>query len=372
MTPVELVIVLVLLLLAVPDVCEKMGRPAMAYTIYILAGVLVRPLLDDHVAILLFEIGKIGFVLLLFEIGLDIDLPHSRHWWTPLKLAAKWILPQVPVVVALGTVAGLSLREAVIAAVALNGCSLSMSFAAWRDFPTPGAEQKRHLLLWMISLEIVAIILLTAGDLFLREGMGWPLIFRLFLIVGLVMVVSLTAERLMGLLGRVLGATTRWRLHYVVLFILLVSAFGSRLGLAAPKTAFLLGLFVSRATHEGLALSHHLRPIGQRLLIPVFFLSLGAAVPVGMIFSRTGLLALGSAGLLLGLRDRMHATFVRSGCSRWAFLLACPNLTMVAIAAQTLVDLRADAAVVAWLVLTGLILSAGSVLAMPAREPAPA
>ncbi len=371
MTPVELVIVLILLLLAVPDLCARIGRPALAYTIYLLAGTLVGPVLDERVAVLLSEIGKIGFVLLLFEIGLDIDLPPSRHWWTPLKLAAKWLWPQYPVTMALGLVAGLSLRESVIAAVALNGCSLSMSFAPWQAFPVPGPEQKRHLMLWMVTLEIVAIVLLTAGDLYLKEGFGPALALRLLLVLAVVVVVSRSAERLMGVLGRVLGATTRWRMHYVVLFILLISALGSRLGLAAPKTAFLLGLFVSRATHEGLALAHHLRPIGQRLLIPVFFLSLGAAVPVHLIFCVTGLLALGAAGLLVGLRDHLHATSVKSGASRWAFLLACPNLTLVAIAAQTLVSLHAAPAVVGWLVLTGLVLSAGSVLALPTR-PVPA
>lgn len=367
MTPVELVIVLILLLLAVPDLCARIGRPALAYTVYLLAGTLIGPVLDDKVAVLLAEIGKIGFVLLLFEIGLDIDLPASRHWWTPLKLAAKWLWPQYPVTVALGLVAGLSLREAVIAAVALNGCSLSMSFAPWQAFPAPGPDQKRHLMLWMVTLEIVAIVLLTVGELYLKEGPGAALGLRLLLVVLVVVVISRYAERLMGLLGRALMSTTRWRMHYIVLFVLLVSALGARMGLAAPKTAFLLGLFVSRATHEGLALAHHLRPIGQRLLIPVFFLALGAAVPAALMFGPTGLLALGAAGLLVGLRDHLHATSVQSGSSRWAFLLACPNLTIVAIAAQTLVGLRAAPEVVGWLVLTGLLLSAGSVLALPTR-----
>jgi Kef-type K+ transport system membrane component KefB len=199
-----------------------------------------------------------------------------------------------------------------------------------------------------------------------------PLALRLALVLLVVVVVSRSAERLMGLLGRLLGSTTRWRLHYVVLFVLLISALGGRMGLAAPKTAFLLGLFVSRATHEGLALSHHLRPIGQRLLIPVFFLALGAEVPVHLLFSATGVMAIGAAGLLIGLRDFLHRTSVQSGCSRWAFLLACPNLTMVAIAAQTLVSLRSDGRVVGWLVLTGLILSTVSLFGLPAPRPAPA
>lgn len=71
------------------------------------------------------------------------------------------------------------------------------------------------------------------------------------------------ADPLTRYLGQRLEHTTRWKVYVVVLFVFVVSAVGARLGRSESKTAFFLGLFMSRASHEGLALCHHLRPIGE-------------------------------------------------------------------------------------------------------------
>ena len=122
---------------------------------------------------------------------------------------------------------------------------------------------------------------------------------------------------------------------------------------------------MSRATHEGLALSHHLRPIGQNLLIPIFFVSLGSFVPLGMLGTAVGAWALGAALVILILRDLLHRSWVQSGCQRSAFLLVCPNLTIVAIAANTMRENGSDPYHTAWLVMTGLLLSLIALLALP-------
>ena len=157
----------------------------------------------------------------------------------------------------------------------------------------------------------------------------------------------------------------RWKVHYVVLFVFVVSAVGARFGLSESKTAFFLGLFMSRASHEGLALSHHLRPIGQHLLIPIFFVALGAYMPLHLLGSSIGGWALATALLVLILRDTLHRTWVKSGCQRNAFLLVCPNLTIVAIAANTMREYGSPASHIAWVVLTGLLLSLFALVLLP-------
>lgn len=370
MTSVELVICLLLLLLAVPDLCERIGRPALAYTCYLAVGVLIGRYLDFEVAMLLRQIGRLGFILLLFEIGLEIDLPPVRHWWTPLKLVAKWTVLQYPIVVGLARAAGLSWTESIVASVALNGCSLSMTFLAWQHFQAPSEENRKHLLLWMISLEILAIVILTAASVALKEGFGASFAASLAAIVAVVVAISVFANALTGWVGSLLRATIAWRGHYLALFVFALSALGERLGLAAPKTAFFLGLFVTRTTHEGLELMHHLRPIGQRLLIPVFFVSLGATVPAHMLLKPLALMALGSALLLLLVRDLLHRTFVRSGCGRAAALLVSPNLTITAIAASIMISGGTGPRATAWLLLTSLFMSVISLALLP-RPPAP-
>ena len=369
MTTIELFILIILLLLSVPDLCQRLGRPSLVYAAYLMVGLLLGPLLDVEVSKWLADIGRFGFILLLFEIGLEIELPPVKNLLTPVKLALKWGGLQVPVIMGLAVWAGLSWTEGALATAALVGCSVSMTFLAWQYFPTPTQDNKRHLLLWMVSIEIMSILVLTAGSALLKHGLGLDFLLQLGLIALAVFLISKIANRLAGYLGRRLESTSRWKAHYIVLFVFLISAAGARLGLSESKTAFFLGLFMSRATHEGLALSHHLRPIGQNLLIPVFFVSLGAFVPLDLLATPVGAWALGAALVILILRDLLHRTWVQSECQRSAFLLVCPNLTIVAIAANTMRENGSDPYHIAWLVITGLLLSLIALLALPRPVP---
>lgn len=371
MTPVELLIGIILLLLAVPDLCERTGRPALLYTVYLAVGLLIGPALSFDVRDLLMELGRFGFILLLFQIGLEIDLPPVQSLVTPAKLALKWSVVQFPFAMLFARLAGLDWQEGFLAAAALNGCSVSMTFLAWRHFAAPTQANKKHLLLWMVSIEILAIIILTAGSTLLKHGFG-AVFFGQFLLIGTVVaLISQYADRWTSTLARRLPSTVRLKGHYIVLFVFVVAAVGARFGLSEAKTAFFLGLFISRATHEGMALEHHLKPISQHLLIPIFFVSLGAFVPVELLASRVGVYALLATALLLALRDFLHRSYVQSGCSRSAFLLVCPNLTIVAIAANTMRSAGSDPSHVGWVVLTGLLLSVVSLLLLPGRRAAP-
>ena len=373
MTSIEVFILVILLLLVVPDLCARLRRPALLYTVYLVVGLSVGPILPADVSSLLQQVGRFGFILLLFEIGLEIDLPPVKSLLTPARLAFKWAALQFPAVLVIARLVGLSWSESVLAAAALNACSVSMTFLAWQHFPAPNQEKKMHLLLWMVSIEIAAIIVLTAGSAALKHGIGSIFFLQLGLIAALVLVISRYADGLTAFVGKQLGSTVRMKGHYIALFIFLVSALGARLGLSESKTAFFLGLFISRSTHEGMALNHHLRPIGQHLLIPVFFVSLGAAVPLHLLVSPIGLYALLTAAALLVMRDVLHRTYVKSGSDRRAFLLVCPNLTIAALAANTMIGHGSRPESVAWVVLTGLILSVAALLLLPGRaEPADA
>ena len=367
MTTVEVFILVILLLLAVPDLCARVRRPALLYTIYLMVGLLVGPHLATDVRLLLEQVGRFGFILLLFEIGLEIDLPPVKSLLTPAKLAFKWMVIQFPAVLGIARFVGLSWSESVLAAAALNACSVSMTFLAWQHFHAPRQENKLHLLLWMVSIEIAAIIVLTAGSTALSHGIGWAFFLQLLLIAALILLISKFANRLTAFVGKRLTSTVRLKGHYIALFIFVVSALGARMGLSESKTAFFLGLFISRSTHEGMALNHHLRPIGQHLLIPVFFVALGAAVPIELIATKIGLYALLTAVVLLGVRDLLHRFQVKSGCSRSAFLLVCPNLTIAALAANTLLQHGSRPEAVGWLLLTSLILSVAALLLLPGR-----
>ena len=42
MTTIEITIVILLLLMGVPDLCRKLGRPALAYAVFILFGLVLE------------------------------------------------------------------------------------------------------------------------------------------------------------------------------------------------------------------------------------------------------------------------------------------------------------------------------------------
>jgi hypothetical protein len=92
-------------------------------------------------------------------------------------------------------------------------------------------------------------------------------------------------------------------------------------------------------------------------------LAFSAFVLVGI--SLNALLAAGAAGLLLGVRSVIHRFWLKEGGPDQAFLLLCPNVTIVALAAKAL-QARAEAPrLTALLVLTGLFMTVPSLLLLP-------
>ena len=115
-------------------------------------------------------------------------------------------------------------------------------------------------------------------------------------------------------------------------------------------------------------------PISHRFLIPVFFVALGLEINWRLFLDPVLLLAVGAAFILLTSREVLHRRWLKTGGDRRAFLLLCPNLTIVALATKAMLDRGTDARLAAWLVLTGLFITIVSILLLPAgtEEHAPA
>ena len=83
--------------------------------------------------------------------------------------------------------------------------------------------------------------------------------------------------------------------------------------------------------------------------------------------SNTALATPGAAAVaLLAVREVLHRRWLKTGGNRRAFLLLCPNLTIVALAAKAMLDHGSDARLTAWLVLTGLFMTIPTILLLPA------
>lgn len=351
--------------MAVPDLCRKLGRPALVFSMFVLFGLLLRPLVNESVQTMLREAGEVGFLLLLFEVGLEIDLPKLREFIRPLRFAAAWALIQYPLVFVLGQVAGLDWPQCLLGAAALTACSVGMAHPAWKNYPGMAPEVRTFSLQVMVALELLAVVVLALETTALRHGLSWMILLKLAGIAVTIFLIGRFASRLRDLFQIILDRTTHWRVHWLVLLVLAICAVGARLGLDAAKTAFFLGLALSRAQHSGLSLEQYTAPISHRFLIPVFFVSLGLTIEWHLLLGPGGLLAFGAAGVFLGAREILHRRWLKTGGDRQAFLLLCPNLTLVALAGKGMLDHGAEPKVAAWLVLTGLFITIPSVLLLP-------
>ncbi len=366
MSPVETLVILLLLFMSVPDLCRWIRRPALAFPVFVLFGLMFSPFATPDLRIALAQIGQLGFLLLLFEVGLEIELPPFREFFPTLRRALGWALLQYPVVLALAHFAGLGVIGGLIACASLTGCSVGMGHAAWKGYPGLDPAASKRLLHAMLALEITAIVLLSGESAFYTRGLH-PLVLLTLVGVGAVIyLISRFARRLELLFEIILQNTMRWRMHLIVLAVLIVCAAGERLGLSATKTAFFLGLFMSRIRHEGRNLDDFIAPISRGFLIPIFFFGLGLSIEWRFLFSSIGLIALGSAALLLGWRMVIHRRLLSFGGDDKAFLLLCPNLTIAALASHVLVHgEHSGPAAPAWIVLTGLFMTVAAVLLLP-------
>jgi Kef-type K+ transport system membrane component KefB len=152
--------------------------------------------------------------------------------------------------------------------------------------------------------------------------------------------------------------------------VLFVCAIGERLGLSAIKTAFFLGLFLSRIEHDGQPLDAYIAPVSRRFLIPIFFFALGLQIPGKYLASWTGLIAVGSAALILGMRWLIQRWILPVGGKRGervsAFLLLCPNLTIAALAAGVLMKDPSTVLAASLVLLVGLFVTVPAILLLPA------
>ncbi|MDR0353853.1 MAG: cation:proton antiporter [Opitutaceae bacterium] len=369
MNEIEIIICLLLLFMSVPDLCGSVGRPALAYPVFVVSGLLLAPFAEPAVHNMLVEAGHVGFLLLLFEVGLEIELPRLRVFARPLARAFFWSLVQYPLVFALAYVlAGLRPVGCFIACAAFTGCSVGMGYPGWKNYPGLAPDRRRQILLMMLALEIFSIVLLSVETTLYQSGVRWVLVAQLAGIVAVVGFIGWFSRHLKTLFGHILKRTTHWRVHLIVLLVLVVCAIGQRLGLSAIKTAFFLGLFLSRITHEGRRLEHFIAPISRRFLIPIFFFALGLQIPREFLFSPPGLGAFAAAAAVLLLRWGLHRFVFSIGGDRRAFLLLCPNLTIAALAAGTLLHEGTSARAASWVLLTGLFITIPSIFLLPGQK----
>ncbi len=356
MNNIETIICLILLLMAVPDLCRKLGRPALANVFFVIFGLVLARFMDGNEVTTIKQAGEVGLLLVLFEVGLEINLPKFSEFLPSLRYALLWAAVQYPLLLMLAQVAGFGWPEGFMIAAAMTGCSMSMAYSGWKNFQGLEGTARNFSLQIMVALEVLAIVVMSINSTALKSGFGWSILLKLGAMALVVYCLSRLSAHMVKLAQWIIEKTTSWRVHFLVLLVLLICAVSDRLGLAAPKAAFFLGMFMARTKFHGQSLEEYIAPISRRFLIPIFFVSLGMMVDAKLLFSHGALLALCGAFLLLGCREVIHRRWLPTGGPAQTFLLFCPNLTMAALAANSLLQAGRNEAAT-WVTLCGLFFS---------------
>ncbi len=359
MTLLEGTVFLLLLLLSLPGLCRRYRRPGLLYPAYIVAGAIAGAFMREAVIDSWREFGELGFILLLFSVGLEVELPERRDSWIALRRALAWMAPQAALITGALVYAGLPVAPSLGAATALSSTSVGMAYVLWKHHHFPTDKARKTFLEWMVATEVVTIVLLaTMGPVI--EGAAWWLALLKF--GGLLCAAAMAAYIAMRVVPRFAEALKRGvkvDTPLLVLALFAICAVGNRLGLSAPKTAFVLGLFISRSTGEEVELNHRLEPLRDRMFVPVFFFGLGTLLRVEYLKTWPFYAAIVAGLALYGLRRAIFGQFFakRFAVEANAHGIAAPMLTMGAVAVDILHRSGASPRLVAWTLTASIVLS---------------
>jgi len=289
--------------------------------IYILAGLLVHPLVGDAEVIGL--LSTLGVVLLMFMIGLQFSLPNLLARRRAIVGAGVFDLAvNFPLGCALGWLLGYGALESLLWGGIVYASSSAIICKSVIDLRRSANPETEHVLSVLVFEDLAMALLValfsgiaTSGSLE-WWGAGLSMLKALVfctVLIGVAVYRSGFLERLLSPRPGELG------LLVVFSFILVLASLSARLGLSEALGGFLAGLMVS-TTRLRVEIAEMISPF-QQLFAALFFVSFGLSIrfqegwgaalalaPAALLlvgFSALGKLAVGGGvGLVHGLSAR--------------------------------------------------------------------
>ena len=287
---------------AAAEIAERIHIPAVVGEI--VAGILIGPSALDLVGSgdVLRTLGELGVVLLLLEVGMEMDLGElGKVGRTSLLVATVGVV--APLVLGLGamTAIGDDFDTALFVAAALTATSVGITARVFGDLHALATTEARVVLGAAVADDVMGLMVLTVVVRVVTEGsvstvdvVTILLGAIAFLVVGGLLALWI-APRLFDQIerrARSAGTIVALALAFTLAFAELADA----AQLAVVVGAFLAGLALGR-TVQSERIRRELAPVGH-LFIPVFFLQIGIDVDVSS-FGR--LTVLRDAAILLAV-----------------------------------------------------------------------
>ena len=297
---------------ALGEVAERLGQPAVLGEM--LAGVILGPSLlgiVDPSSEIIHIMAEVGVVVLLFSIGLETDLKKLLEvGGTSLTVASAGVLLPFAGGFAASLLLGLTNVQAIVIGAALTATSVGITARVLGDLGRLKLPDGQVILGAAIVDDVIGLIILavvsdlasgatiTLATILLKTAIAFGFL------IGAVMIGGRLADPVL----RVAQRSTRLD---VVAAIALASAFllalaAERIGSAPIIGAFAAGLIIAPTPYVH-RVEVHVRALGS-FFVPIFFVSVGAAVSLqSLIEPRT--LLVGGTLLLVALVGKVAAGY---------------------------------------------------------------
>jgi Kef-type K+ transport system membrane component KefB len=293
------------------EVAERVGVPAVVGEI--VAGILIGPSLlgwvgaDDQV---LRTLGEIGVILLLLEVGMEMNLSElGRVGRASFTVAVIGVVAPLVLGIAAIQLLGDDFNTALFIGAALTATSVGITARVFGDLRALATTEARIVLGAAVADDVMGLVVLTVVVRLVTDGS--VSVISVLGIIG-VAVAFLVISGLVGLrvapalfagierISRSTGTLIALALAFTLAFAELANA----ARLAPIVGAFVAGLALGRSRQRD-RIGRELAPVGH-LFIPVFFLQIGIDVDVTRFVDRRVLLVAGAL-LAIGIVGKLVA-----------------------------------------------------------------
>ncbi len=270
------------------EIAERVGFPPVVAEI--LAGVVIGPSVFDLVGTeqTLQVLGEIGVILLLLQVGMEMDLGELGAVGRA-SVSVALVGVAVPMAAGFGVseLFGYDANTALFLGAALAATSVGITARVFSDLRALASVEARTVLGAAVADDVLGLVILTVVVRIVSEGSVSVLSVLGIFAIALAFLVATTAIgsraapplfQFLHRYARSTGTVVALALAFTLAFAELADA----AQLAPIVGAFVAGLSLSRSTVSD-RISRELAPVGH-LFIPVFFLQIGIEVDVNAFF----------------------------------------------------------------------------------------
>jgi len=268
------------------EVAERIGIPAVVGEI--VAGILIGPSLLNAVGgndEVLRTLGEIGVILLLLDVGLEMDLGElSKVGRTSLLVAVVGVVAPMALGFGAMELMGEEFNTALFVGAALTATSVGITARVFGDLRALATTEARIVLGAAVADDVMGLVVLTVVVRLVTEGsvsvlsvIGIIAVAVAFLVLGALVGLRL-APALFNAIDRV-SRSTGTLVAIALAFTLGFAELANSAKLAPIVGAFVAGIALSKA-RQSERIRRELTPVGH-LFIPVFFLQIGIDADVG-------------------------------------------------------------------------------------------